>query len=440
MIPDRDRVLFATPPSQHQRPVTIAGSLLVHALAGAVIWFSLVYKPPSTRVITDHYTVRELDMNALAEQMSQRIPYPPHPHTPAPAHKAQQAPPPPPKIQARLSPQTLIQPDLPNPITLSQQIPVPRIVLWSANKTVVKKIVPPLPQKPAAADVLPVLDRPNQELKLANVNVASSKLPSQKLPLTASTTSPVTIQNPGQAQLPPASASQQSATPTPAAILSLSDVKLQNGTVMLPPVTEAQKSNSQQGLGSGQAQNASGQTGKGDSAARNQGASGFGTTADTSGQPTSTPITLPKDGHFAAVIVGNALEQEFPEIGGVWNGRMAYTAYLHVGLAKSWILQYSLPRDTDAAPGGASRLDAPWPYNIVRPNLAPDSIDADALMIHGFINPSGRFENLSVVFPQPFSMAQFVLNALKQWQFRPAMQNGQPAKVEVLIIIPEQLE
>jgi hypothetical protein len=36
------------------------------------------------------------------------------------------------------------------------------------------------------------------------------------------------------------------------------------------------------------------------------------------------------------------------------------------------------------------------------------------------------------------SEAQFVLDALSQWQFRPAVQNGQVEKVEVLLIIPEE--
>jgi hypothetical protein len=139
--------------------------------------------------------------------------------------------------------------------------------------------------------------------------------------------------------------------------------------------------------------------------------------------------------------VGQSLDEKFPEAAGVWSGRLAYTAYLHVGLAKSWIMQYSLPRATDASGGGTvSRLEAPWPYSIVRPNLAPGSIDADALMVHGFVNQSGRFETLSVVFPQAFANTQFVLAALQQWQFRPATQNGQSATVEVLLIIPEDLD
>ncbi|MGB6857837.1 MAG: hypothetical protein WBE03_13240 [Terracidiphilus sp.] len=53
---------------------------------------------------------------------------------------------------------------------------------------------------------------------------------------------------------------------------------------------------------------------------------------------------------------------------------------------------------------------------------------------------SGRFEDLSIVFPRPFSSAGFVLTTLEQWQFCLAPQIGQPANVEVLLIIPEELQ
>lgn len=141
------------------------------------------------------------------------------------------------------------------------------------------------------------------------------------------------------------------------------------------------------------------------------------------------------------MVVGNSLEEEFPEMGGVWSGRLAYTVYLHVGLSRSWILQYALPRSADAADAGTvAHLEAPWPYTIVRPNLAPEAIDADALMVHGFVNQAGNFETLSIVFPQSFPQAQFVLDALQKWQFRPATEDGQVSRVEVLLIIPEDLD
>ena len=220
-----------------------------------------------------------------------------------------------------------------------------------------------------------------------------------------------------------------------------------NGSAALPPVNESQASTAPGALSQGHAQNPSTQAGQGAPAAKpglgsagqspaggtNHSASGSGSPETTSslsepeggsdgtGRVTTTPIALPKDGHFGSVLVNDDLEQQFPEVAGVWNARIAYTAYLHVGLPKNWIMQYSMVRNTAAAAGGTvSRVDAPWPYNIVRPNLPPGAIDADALMIRGFVNESGRFEDLTVVFPQPFADAQFVLAALQQWQFRPA--------------------
>ncbi|HWB33609.1 MAG TPA: hypothetical protein VG714_10575 [Acidobacteriaceae bacterium] len=148
-------------------------------------------------------------------------------------------------------------------------------------------------------------------------------------------------------------------------------------------------------------------------------------------------IVLPKDGQFGVVVVGSSLADEYPETAAIWAGRLVYTVYLHVGLGKSWILQYSLPPGTSAAASGI-RPDAPWPYDIVVPRLDPNDYNADALMIHGFVDLSGRFTHLAMVLPQNFPQTKFVLSALQQWQFRSARQNGQPTQVEILLIIPEQ--
>ena len=141
------------------------------------------------------------------------------------------------------------------------------------------------------------------------------------------------------------------------------------------------------------------------------------------------------------MVVGSTLDEKYPETAPVWSGRLSYTVYLPVGLSKSWILQYSLSRaDNAAAAGNISHIEAPWPYNIVRPNITPGAIDADALMVHGFINQAGRFEALAILFPPQFAEAQFVLDELAKWQFRPATQNGQIVAVEVLLIIPDEPE
>ena len=118
---------------------------------------------------------------------------------------------------------------------------------------------------------------------------------------------------------------------------------------------------------------------------------------------------------------------------------MASTVYVHVGLAKSWILQYSQPENPDgAAAGNSARIEAPWPYDITRPTLAAGDLDADALMVHGFVNKEGKFETLAVVFPPQFAREKFVLDALNQWRFRPAMQNRQTTPVEILLVIPDE--
>jgi hypothetical protein len=464
-------------------------SILVHSVAVAIVWFGIAYKPLIVKVNTAHYTARRLDLRMPDQQRQVTkagVTYPgSHATTPKPASGGKPSPPRQPVLrqmaQAKPGPQTLIQTDLLAQVTLTEEIPVPQIVIWTPSKTPVKNIVPPLPQKPTAADVQPTYDAPNQEVNLANINIASSFNPAPRNIVAASTTSPVAVQQPQQVQLPPVSATQNSAQPTPAAILSLSDLRMKDGTATLPPVNESAASNEQGALAPGRVQDSSpqgsgdpaakqGQTGAGPASAKVNGpgtaaasdksnasgpgpavgsavaakpetsapAQGADLPSEAIGKPTLTQIKLPKDGRFSAVVVGDALEDEYPEIAGAWSGRIAYTAYLHVGLAKSWILQYSLPREADASAGGTvARLDAPWPYDIVRPNLAPGSINADVLMIHGFIDSSGRFQSLSVAFPPAFPHAQFVLEALQKWQFRSAVQDGKPIRVEVLLLIPD---
>ena len=243
--------------------------------------------------------------------------------------------------------------------------------------------------------------------------------------------------------------------------MSLSDIHMAQGTVVLPPVNESAASKSDGMLAPGESHNSApgtgnrdGKGGSGNPTGTGGGSNGkAGTMADgrgpasplpngngTGNQITTTKIILPKDGQFGAVIVGASLEGQFPEVTRVWAGRLAYTVYLHVGLARSWILQYSLPTADEARSAGTiSHLDAPWPYNIVRPNLGIDPSESEAIMVHGFVNQSGHFEGLKVVFPPQFPQTQFVLASLEQWQFRPAARNGQQARVEVLLIIPEEV-
>ncbi len=367
------------------------------------------------------------------------------------------------------APQTLVQPDLPN-ILLQKQVPVPLVLLWSPENTPVKKIVP-LPQKPVTAvKVRPSIIRPNKELNLADLKISPTAFSTSAPAPLPSTTSPIVVRGQAQAKQVPQTAPKAAGKPAPGRVMSLSDLQLQEGTATIPPANETARAVSSLPLVSGSPKNNS--QGENGSTANKQNGSGAGknpgsggnketaaggpagqTGANTGGsqgadvgsglsnEPSLIHIKLPEDGQFGVVVVGSSLAEEYPETLGIWSGRLAYTVYLHVGLPKNWILQYCMPRTAEASvAGNVNRPDAPWPYDIVRPHLAAGDLDADAVMVHGFVNTSGRFEHLAIVFPAQFPQTKFVLSALEQWRFRPALQNGQIATVEVLLIIPEEPE
>jgi hypothetical protein len=494
----RTITLFEEHPDLHRPPASFAVSILIHAAVIALVTFAILYTPRiDHRIVMGRLAIRQLDLD-MPDQHAHRsaandLTYPgPWPKNRAPSSSGKSATQPvvlPQIPNIRHGLQTILQPDLHTDITLPQLAPVPQVVLWTPASKPVAKIVAPQPAKPPAAIVRPTLQTPNQETNLADISISSVPLPSLKQTIAPSTTTPLVVQSPKPVPSTPATVSQPSAKPTPAAVVSLSDVRMKSGTVTLPPVNETTATDAagafslapgpaktlsapgngnpaNQGAGNGP-ETGKAATGKapgtqtGTEVAGTPTASGAGSRSPVAGsgqtpglQPqggdtgqdqgdahTVTQIALPKDGQFGAVIVGASIQDQYPEISDVWKGRMAYTVYLHVGLEKSWILQYSLPRSGDASEAGAiAQLQAPWPYNIVRPNLAPDSIDSDALMIHGYVNDTGHFETLSVVFPPQFPQAKFVLDSLEHWQFRPASQNGQVAKVEVLLIIPEEFE
>jgi len=479
MRSSRTITLFTDRPEPPQKPTSFLVSILLHGVVIGLVSYVVIHSPgikdPSR---AERYNVRHLDLHRPEPSQQSSggdIGYP------GPQTTAQVKPPggkPALPIAAarkipQLTPgaQTLVQPNLPFHLSPPQEVPVPTVVVWTPEHALVKAIVPPQPQKPTASDVRPSLEPPNEETNLADLGVSSSNLAAQNPLIQPSTTSPLVVHGPDSLQFPPETTSDSPAQPTPAAVMSLSDMQMPNGTVALPPINETASADrpgtpspgrpddhspggngnpagGAGGVGAGQGadtsadKQANSAAGSPQSEAKGEAAqaaaTGSGSGSGSGNLPGTEKISLPKNGQFGVVVVGSSLEEKFPETAELWTGRMTYTVYLHVGLAKSWILQYSLPRAAEAAAGGnIGHIDAPWPFNIVRPNIPPGEINADALMVHGFVNREGRFEALSVAFPPEFTQSQFVLGALQQWQFRPAMQNGQSARVEVLLVIPE---
>jgi hypothetical protein len=477
--------LFDNPPPSRRGPSSFFISLVVHAFAFALLYAGL-NQPHKGDVRSDmqRYAVRVMELHRLEppeRQLTRKTIAPPgqgsYAHTPVAGGGPDGA------AAARIplnfitkkeALQTLIQPDAPRDLLLPQVAPLPQVVQWKAPDPVITRIVPPPPKPVAEIKVQPTLDPPNQELRVADVKISATPFDTKAPVPTPSKTSPINVQAAEKSQRVPETASKSSGRTTPASIISLSDVKLQDGTATLPLISEVAPTpfsgslapgqpNSRSETGSGKSDSkvngvSAGQT-SGDQAGRTGNASGTAGATGTAGttgqggangssgeaddlnsgnsQRTVVHISEPKDGKFGVVVVGSSLAEEYPESVDMWRGRLAYTVYLHIGASKNWILQFSLPR-TQAADSSGSivRPDAPWPYDITRPSIDAD-LNADAIMVHGFVNTLGRFEKLAVIFPTELAETKFLLHALQQWQFRPAMQNGQATPVEVLIIIPE---
>ncbi|MFY9939484.1 MAG: hypothetical protein WAK33_21555 [Silvibacterium sp.] len=492
MMSSHTITLFTAPPPSGSGLSSFAVSMLVHGTAIGMVSVALQHTTHiiDDRQINQRYSLHLLEVHSTATQerssAGSSIIYP-GPHAAAAAAQSGGRPAAPASVpkpvgQLVTAPQTLVQPDLPPDIVLPQEIPIPAALLWSPANSPIKKIIPPPPHETTTADVPPSLDPPNRELNLADLKISATSFATVTPAPLPGTTSPLVISGHEPVQRVPEMATSPAGTPTPARVMSISDLQLLDGIIALPPANETASASSSEALLTGHGKSGA-QAGRGDSPSEQPG-SGAGkgagnkggkdpgnevtnkeekaTTeigsaakkgANTGARPVSGAISgsslsesssvnrinLPKDGRFGVMVVGSSLADQYPEVLGVWGGRLAYTVYVHAGLARNWILQYSVPRSADAAAAGdVVRPDAPWPFYIVVPHIALNELNADAIMVHGFVNTAGCFEQLAVVSPSEFAQKEFVLNTLQEWKFRPATQNGQVTTVEVLLIIPEE--
>jgi len=304
-----------------------------------------------------------------------------------------------PIAQAKTRSQILLQADVRPRLDVSAQIQVPSFVIWQPSKVRAETIVAPPLEKPHAAEVTPSISAPNEELELKGIAITATDFPTTANQSPAGSTSPVVVHEPGATQKAPVTVAQISDTPTAAAVMSVSDLRVADRKSVLPPVNETAGLKAQDGSTPGeakslgesktasntetpspQAENHSGadtgktRTGqgsidmpsaqedvaKGGSGESRPGSSQGNNALFNQGSHTATVITLPKDGHFGAVVVGISLQDRFPEMEELWSGRLIYTVHLHVGLAHSWVLEYSLPRSAEAGDAGTvAHLQAP---------------------------------------------------------------------------------
>ncbi len=154
-----------------------------------------------------------------------------------------------------------------------------------------------------------------------------------------------------------------------------------------------------------------------------------------------------EDGQFDLMVTQTALSDVFADAKGLLRGARIETVYIQVGSTKEWILQYceAAPPDAEKAKDrqrGVFVLDespvdvaAPFPAITVRPP-APVMPKASYVVVHGFIDLKGEFQDLEVVGNRFASLLPMLKPSLNKWRFRPASRNGKPVQVEVLLLIP----
>ena len=151
----------------------------------------------------------------------------------------------------------------------------------------------------------------------------------------------------------------------------------------------------------------------------------------------------PADGQFDAVVVQNTPIDQFPEGRGLLSGRPIYSVYVSLGTAKDWTLYFCVPGSTQDKQGNARVVTlntvtpvlAPYPTLIERPKVNIPSF-FKYVLVYGTVTEAGRFQNLKVVRPTRPEADKALIEALNNWEFRPASREGSKIAVEVLLHVP----
>lgn len=399
------------------------------------------------------------------------------------------APPPPPQSEPRkfelpdlavhnAAAQTMLEaeapPDIPPPVDKR----LPNLLFWDSDP--VKPPEHPIQPgnltaklEPPKLNSKPRLEAPNREIVTSDLRMASSQAaaPVSSIPLPpAATTMPVRVLDATQNPSGPTSIDPFIGDPVHVMALSPDPAPLTDAlkALFVPAGNQLARLPGSAPLfgfpGSG---DGSGESG---GAAASSGAGEPGGGADMSNSPelvhslagdghifgilsppglSGTPLRVlhPAGGVFDVVVVQTSNTEAFSAGADALSGRPIYTVYLQVGAPKEWIMEYCLPNMTGPAQTGSivslgnpEPITAPYPTVTVRP---PEDWrhGSDYLLVHGFLDESGRLRDMKIVASenpqQPLTDA--VLQYLPYWEFRPAVVDGHPVKVEVILAVPPDL-
>ena len=423
--------LFAEPQFP-MRSYSLLASIVVHGTGGVVMSIGMLRNPPVIKASFDSfYPVHVVRVSASMDpELAARAYTPPLRWSdlePAQERnertedgRASS------KLNRMRRTQVLLQAD--TSVVQIQEEVAPSLMIVAARPVNISPIEEPSRPDAGSAAVRPKMEVPNGESHPAEMNVTWSHSVTEKSTVLPGSTTPIAIGSSNQAL--PGLLSQSDQHAAFARMVSISDQQLVSGSVVLPEVSivpsRVSFENGEQDRSS--ASHAGRAAAEGDAQE-----SGVGNGSNISVKR----ISLPKTGHFPVVLIGDSIQEAYPETAGTWRGRLAYTVYLPIDAGKRWILQYSLSTASQRAGAiSAARPEAPWPVDMLIPDLDAYLSGLGAVIVHGVISPQGRFDDLAVAFPPQFSQEAALLDALKKWVFRPAVKNGRPVELEILLIIP----
>jgi hypothetical protein len=376
-----------------------------------------------------------------------------------------------------LATQSILQADAPDlPTQVNQRLP--QLVFWDAEKI-------KLPDKPINPGNLtaklqtpklnstPRLEAPNRETLTSAIPIASAPSSTVTALLSPATTMPLQLLESAKDPTGPSSIDPLTGQPVHVLAISADPAPLSDSRKELlipagnqlarlpgtPPLFGipgmgdssgghggTRSSGNAAGVGDGGPANGGNGTSHSGGAARSFPGDGrlFGILSPPGLNGTPLRVIHPSNGVFDIVVVQSSSSETFPDGAEALSGRPIYTVYLQVGANKEWILQYCVPNMADTLQSGSvvklgntESVASPYPVVTVRP---PEDWQhgPDYLLVHGFLDESGRFRDMKILPSRDSTVptTTALLQYLSFWEFRPALQDGRPVKVEVILAVP----
>jgi hypothetical protein len=153
-------------------------------------------------------------------------------------------------------------------------------------------------------------------------------------------------------------------------------------------------------------------------------------------------VQHPLSGSFDVVVMQSATPDDFADLGIGLTGNPVFTVYLRVGDRKEWLLEYCLPGRQNKQESSyqvdvddVDAIVAPYPLSTAIPKALLNQQIPTHLVFHGRLTADGKLRDVKGPDTNNVVVVQ-MLEALKDWHFRPALRNKQAVDVEFLIVIP----